>query len=365
MAFESGSLSFRMFYVTRPLPADAVARFAEMAAPSLEALTDGEIHGWVSGEHLLARVITEQNAFYGGHLRLALMKAQRKIPAEQFRAEVAMEVKALKEATGKAFLTRGERKDIKDAVTARLLPKMPPTIKGIPFVYDDRSNILYAAAMSEKQADALSIYWAQTLGFNLVPVIPEVAALNRLRVNIKEWGPVSFSREAIDDEVGQDAGDDFLTWLWFFSEARGGIVTVDYAQYAVMIEGPLHFVGGGCGAQDVVLRKGEPRLSAEAKAALVDGKKLHRAKVTLAQGSDAYCFTFEASNFAVRGLKLPDPGKMDAVSLFQDRINAVGRFADALLGIYDQYVKERNAVGMWSMTVDEMQAWVAERKVRQ
>ena len=36
MAFESGSMSFRLFHLPRALPEDAVKKFAAHAAPPLE-----------------------------------------------------------------------------------------------------------------------------------------------------------------------------------------------------------------------------------------------------------------------------------------------------------------------------------------
>jgi Putative exonuclease, RdgC len=365
MAFENGSVSYRMFYVTRAMPDDAVSRFAENAAPPIDTLSDGEIHGWVSGRHLLDRVITEKNAVYGGFLRLTLMKAERKIPESLLRAECRMEELAQQEASGKPFLTRSEKKDIKDSIVSRLLPTMPPQLKGIPFVFDEREGIIYATALNDKQMDAFTIYFSQTLGFNLIPVLPETAAMKRLRVDIKTWSPTSFSPEVDNSEAGQDPGEDFLTWLWFYSEARGGIANLeDLGEFAVMIDGPLNFISDGSGAQDVVLRRGEPRLSAEAKTSLLGGKKLKQAKLTLAQGDLSWSCTFTAAGFVVRGLKMPPLEKMDAVTAFQERINQIGRFSEATLRLFDRFVKERNHVNDWKKTTTEIHAWVSERKTR-
>jgi hypothetical protein len=365
VSFESGSVSFRMFYVTKTIPDDAVARFAERAAPPLNTLGDGEIHGWVSGRHLLDRVITEDNARFAGFLRLTLMKAERKIPESLLRAECRMEEIARQEAQGKAFLSRTERKEIKDEITARLLPQMPPQLKGIPFVYDERDGLLYAAALNDKQLDAFTIAFAQTLGFSLVPVDPETAAAKRLGVNVKQWAPVSFSPEVDDGEAGQDPGEDFLTWLWFYAEARGGIARLDdLGEFAVMIDGPLHFILEGTGAHEAVLRRGEPRLSAEAKTSLLSGKKLKQAKLTFAEGDAQWSCTFSGAGFVIRGLKLPPLEKMDAVTAFQERINQIGRFHAALLGFYDRFVQERHNVKSWDAAVAEIRAWVSERKTR-
>lgn len=365
MAFENGSVSYRMFYVTRAMPEDAVALFAEHAAPPIKTLSDGEIHGWVSGRHLLDRVITKDNAYYGGFLRLTLMKAEKKIPESLLRAECRMEELARAEAQGKAYLTRSERKDIKDEITSRLLPEMPPILKGIPFVYDERDGVIYAGALSEKQMDAFMIYFSQTLGFSLIPVLPETAAAKRLRVDIKQWAPSSFSPEMEDGEAGQDPGEDFLTWLWFFSEARGGVASLKgLGEFAIMIDGPLHFILEGDGAHEAVLRRGEPRLSAEAKTSLLSGKKLKQARLTLAEGEAQWSCTFTAAGFVVRSLKMPPLEKMDAVTAFQERMNQIARFSEALLQLFDRFVEERQQVSQWKKTQTDIKDWVSSRKMR-
>ena len=87
MPFEGGSVSFRMFFLPREMPADAVQRFQKNAVPPLDGLKADPLHGWVTGRHLLDRQITEDTASYGGYLRMTLMQAARKIPVSLFRRE--------------------------------------------------------------------------------------------------------------------------------------------------------------------------------------------------------------------------------------------------------------------------------------
>src|SRR6266403_1206531 len=80
MSFESGSVATRLFYVVKGLPKDAVTRFNNHVAPPLKNLGSQSQQGWVGGRHLLDAPITDENAYYGGYLRLALVKAERKVP---------------------------------------------------------------------------------------------------------------------------------------------------------------------------------------------------------------------------------------------------------------------------------------------
>lgn len=373
MAFESGSVSFRIFYVPRPLPKDAIERFYNHAAPPIDTLSDGTIHGWVTGRHLLDRNITDDTATYGGFLRLTLMQAERKIPESLLRAECKMEELAQMQAQGVDRLGGTARREIRRSIEARLMPQMPPQLKGIHFVYDARNELLYTSALSDKQVDAFQVHFATTVGFSLIPATPEMAAMKRSQVNVRDWDPTSFSPEREDTEVSNDPGLDFLTWLWFVAEGRGGQLKIeDVGEIAVMIEGPLMFVIEGFGAHEAVLRKGEPLLSAEAKTSLLVGKKLRRAKVTLANSDVSYSFTLDAIPLTIRGLKLPENStdgkgeriRLDPISRFQERMDQLDFFQKAFFGFYDRFVSERRDSKKWAATLKEIHAWVTDRKTR-
>lgn len=365
MSFESGSVSFRMLYVPRDLPPDAVARFARHAAPPLDTLGDGLIQGWVTGRHLLDRAITEDTARHGGYLRLTLMQAERKIPEALLRAECRMEELAHIQAHGLDRLSQSARRDIRESVTKRLLPQMPPTLKGLYMVHDARARLVYTSALSDKQLDAFQIGFSLALGFGGVPVLPETAALQRRKTSIKDWPACSYSPEVEDEEVMSDPGLDFLTWLWFAAESRGGMFKLEkLGDWGVMIEGPLTFVREGAGAHETVVRRGEPLVSAEAKAALLAGKKLRRCKLTLARGDLSFTCTFDGPAFLVRGLKLPEGEKLDAVSKFQERMTFLDLFKEALLSLFDRFVDERLDAKKWKASREEIHAWVAGRRTR-
>ncbi len=364
MSFESGSLSVRMLYLPRDLPPDAVERFARHAAPPIDTLGAGEINGWVTGRHLLDRHINRDTAYHAGFLRLTLMQAERKIPEPLLRAECRMMEIAHMQAEGLDKVGATVRREIRQQVTERLLPQMPPTLRGIHLLHDPSAKLLYTTALSDKQLDAFQIGFSQAIGFGGVPVLPETASLQRRNRSIRDWEPVSFSAEVDAEEVSHDPGLDFLTWLWFVSEARGGMVKLkELGDWAVMVDGPLMFVMEGSGAHEAVVRRGEPRLSAEAKASLLSGKKLRRAKLTLARGDQAWACTIEGPSFVLRGLKLPDGEKLDAVSKFQERMQFLDLFKEALLSLFDRFANDREGSG-WKTTVDEMQAWVKGRKTR-
>ena len=364
MSFESGSVSFRLFHLPQPVPENVVARFAKHALPPLDTLGEGKVTGWVTGRHLLDRHLTTDTAHYGGYLRLTQVTAERKIPTALFRAECKMEELAQLAATGQERLGAHTRSDIREQVTSRLLPQMPPQLKATPFVAETAGDRLWASALSDGQAEDFAMNFNQAAGINPIPLTPEAAAARR-HVDVRQWDLACFSPEAEGEPVSDRVGHDFLTWFWFLAEARRGIVKLpELGEFGLLLEGPLTFVMEGGGAHEIVLRKGEPRVSSEAKAALLAGKKLKRAKLAFARGDEIWSCALDGDTFAFRSVKLPQTEQLDAVSRFQDRMRMLELFGDVFFGIYDQFLAERNDVKQWTETVKEIRKWVAGRYAR-
>lgn len=365
MSFESGSVTFRMYYLQQPLPPDYLERFARKALPPISALKDMPMIGWVTGRHLHDSDITEETAMYGGYLRLALCRAERKVPASILKTECRIEELARMKAEGRAELDRRTRSEIRKEIEARLLPNSSPEFKGMALVYRPGSNFLLCEAISDKQTDALKAGFLEAMGFGLIPVSAVNAAANRLHCNVREISPSSFSPDCDDDSASDNIGHDFLTWFWFYSETRGGIIKLPVAgEFAIMIEGPLTFVLDGQGAHETLLRRGTPEISVEAKVALLGGKKLSNARLLIGRGKDVWQVLLDAGRFSFRGLKLPAGEKLDPISRFEERMVSIDIFTTCFLEIYDQFIMTRTNAAVWPGVQKEIQGWVSERTAR-
>ena len=364
MSFESGSISFRLFYLAQNMPDDVIERFRRHAAPPLATLGNEPIRGWVTSRHITDSDITTETAMVAGYLRLSLLKAERKIPSELLRDECRMEELARMAAEGRTELDRRTRSEIRKEITDRLLPKMPPTLNAIAIVQASQTSSVYAEAVSDKQVDALEASMRETFGFGLIPVTPSTAAARLLKLDVCDLPPSSFSPDCEDGVVGDSIGDDFLTWLWFVSETRGGIMRVEAGDFMFMVEGPLTFAMEGEGAHEALLRRGAPEVSSEAKIALLSGKKLRRARLLIARGSETWQTTLDADQFTFRGMKLPEGEKLDPISRFEERMRLLKTFTDAFLGMYTQFLKERMLPDTWLQVQKKIHGWVAGRTSR-
>lgn len=363
MALDSGSATFRMMELPRPFPTDWPARFAALAAPPLDGLTEKEVRGWVTGRHLLDTRIDEDSALCGGWVHLQLRSAQKKVPAALLRAECRMEELVVQAAESRPFLKATERAEIRRTVNERLLPSMPPTLKAIPFLHRPSSRFLFTAATSETQMDAFAAFLAHTLSYNPVPSTPEALLASLRRTDHRDLSSDSFSPEMPTDAMEPALGREFLTWLWYSSDVSNGQLSLsDSRVVAILLEGPLTFVHEGDGAFVTVLRNGLPQLSLEAKSALLGGKKLKSAKLTLSLDEERiWSFTVDADTFTFRSMKVPRVEGEGILGRFEDRMLRLEEFREIWLDLYARFLDLRLDAPTWRKTVRAIRSWVAAR----
>lgn len=365
MGFEHGSVSFRCFQSPRPFPEDVIDLFAGEAAPGMTS-AEAQFSGWVSSRHLLDRHITEETVRCGSLLRLTLLQAERKIPSSLLKTECTIEELALKAAESLDYVNARRRREIKEQVTERLLPNMPLQLKGIDVVYNPASQMLYAEAMTVPQSDLLMARLLAVLDFHVYPCLPDMLFKDITGQDPAELPAVTFSPQLDLQESGALVGQEFLTWLMYRAEKKGGTVVSNKqgGTFHFMLEGPLTFTHEGSGAHTTVLKGGEPVGSAETKTCLMSGKLLKQAKIILQQGEERWSMTLNAQDLSFRSVKLPDTDKdFDPVSRFEQRIQLLETCEQVITELFEEYARLRTGPG-FSAEMSALHNWVKDRRVR-
>jgi len=358
MSFEKGSVALRVFKssVGMTLPEDVVDRLKQQSVPPLDLITNEGFIGWATGRHILDNNITEETVVISGRVRATLVKGEKKIPGALFKAECKQEELALMDARGTTYLKRADKAEIAKSVKDRMLPDMPPTLASIDMV--SNKDGCYATAMSDSQVDLLTSSWNRAIGYSIYPYTPTVAAQLLCNFDTRALEPTSFSSEVADGKVEQDIGTEFLTWLWYFSETTDGMND----NFAFALDGPFTFIHEGLGAHEIVVRKGNPGISQEAKAALLAGKKLKKAKLTVAQGNTAWTCSMDAYSWAFGSLKMPKSEEsFDPISSFEERMISIGTFVGAIESLFKKFMAIRVSQEQWDNEVAGIRKWVSDR----
>lgn len=104
-------------------------------------------------------------------------------------------------------------------------------------------------------------------------------------------------------------GQEFLTWLWWKSEERGGSVFLpDRGDVTVVFEKHMLLEYGEGESSEKLICSGLQSELQEARTGLLMGKKLEQARIQLAHAEQEWNFTLAAALMEFRNVRLPKTG---------------------------------------------------------
>jgi recombination associated protein RdgC len=124
-------------------------------------------------------------------------------------------------------------------------------------------------------------------------------------------------------------GQEFLTWLWFKSEERGGAVALPgEGDIQVAFEKHMLLESGEGESHEKLICKGLQAELQEARTGLRMGKKLEQARIYLAKGEYEWNLTLSATLFEYRNVKLPKT--LSPIEESSDPVAREGRILERL-----------------------------------
>lgn len=101
-------------------------------------------------------------------------------------------------------------------------------------------------------------------------------------------------------------GQEFLTWLWWKSEERGGSIEVPgFGDISVVFEKHMLLEYGEGESSEKLICSGLQTELQEARTGLQVGKKLEQARLKITKSDQEYNFTLAAALMEFRNVKLP------------------------------------------------------------
>ena len=176
MGALNGSISFKRFYVEgEPSlnPAgkqNLVERIQTMIFTPLDV--DGEDEervGWCSVEHPLDLSLDVHKVFFNEYLNLSMRIDKWQIPSPIFKAYYTEAERDYMAAQNKERLSRGEKVNIKDMVTAQLKRRLMPSMKVIDMSWNTHTGVLRFWNQSTKTCERFAALFEDTFQLQLVP----------------------------------------------------------------------------------------------------------------------------------------------------------------------------------------------------
>lgn len=363
MGLLKGPLTFSRFTVAGELPSGFTDMVHEQirrhAFQDPAATMQEKILGWTGIEDVLDTDFRRASYALGDYLLFSLRVDRRTVPPSLLKVRaLEAEQRHLKQ-TGRKKIDQAAREQIREDLRQDLLRQLPPTPSFYEVCWSVSEGRLLFTSLSEKvMQDFLDLFKAS---FDLTP-LPFVP-----------WNPQGLDSESVSknkvlhmtDGPAVDPktqGREFLTWLWFKSEERNGMIMIPGVG-----ETEIHFVrrlvlesGDGEYSESVVCQGLHADLR-EGREALRRGKKIREARLQLTRDAAAWEFTFKADRFQFQSLKMPvvmdsDDQQDNRDGRILERIyllEIVVRSMDELFMLYvalrlsDAWRQEQNRMGKW------------------
>lgn len=161
-------------------------------------------------------------------------------------------------------------------------------------------------------------------------------------------------------------GQEFLAWLWYKSEERGGAIDIPgTGDVLVVFEKHMLLEFGEGDANETVICRGLQTELQEARASLLMGKKPEQARIRLASGDYEFSVTLTAATMEFRNVKLPktvdsvDEGE-DSESIegrILERISLIEALDSLIMDLFRMYITVR-ASNQWPGELQKIKTWV-------
>ena len=316
--------------------------------------------GWVTPEDPSGGSFLFEDLDGGPATWLRLRHDVKKLPAEQVRMHLA----AAKRAKGRA-LTARERRELKDDLAEKLLPRILPTTRNIDALLFAEKRLLLVFSSSKSALDAVG----ETLRGSFGEVLQSRLTAGTLAGAVHgpdvvaKLQPTRFPgggmRQMVIESDADFLGQEFLTWLWWRCEtAAGGTFTLRGERtVGIAFDSMLQFAAPE-DETETTLRHGLPSRSDEARAALRHGRLLAKAQLLVAEGARQWTVAIAGASLALSA-RLPE----DADECECDADRTADRAANWLAlheivdGLFRQFLAVRVGAG-WREESQAMAEWM-------
>lgn len=347
------------------LPAPDLGVFLERIAAhrfrTIEnAASEETSFGWVTPEDPSGDSFSLEDMDAGSATWLRLRFDVKKLPAEQLRMHLA----AAKRAKGKSLTSR-ERRELKDDLIEKLLPRVLPSTRNVDALLFADKRLLLVFATGKSQLDAFTSTFTASFGdLGLVRLTAGTRAIAKHSLaTVNKLAPTRFPgggmRQLVIESNADFLGQEFLTWLWWRCAHGAGEFTLrGEMTVGVAFDAMLQFAAPD-DEVETTLRHGTPAESDEAAAALRQGRLLAKAQVLVAEGARQWVVAINGASMALSVRldgSLSDEAETD-LDRTSDRAASWLAIHEIVQGLFEQFLAVRVGAG-WAEEAKGMAAWM-------
>jgi len=373
MGLLKGTLTFSRYRLQESLPGNfqefirrQIKRFAfrELSMGSEE-----QSSGWTSLENPLDSQFEYASYAVGDYLIFSFRLDRKKVPPSLMKIKyLEAERKALG-TKAKKFLSRGEKEELKDRIHLELLGKTYPVPSFFDVCWSLSGGWVIFGSLSPKATEDFEKLFKKSFNLTfsaLVPWDPQQIdrTLAEKMVALKDG--VFLNPQSPDQGNGGPPllGREFLTWLWFKSEERGGAVQIPgTGDVEISFARRLALESGGGEYSESIVCQGLHAGLREGKAALQEGKKVKEARIQVGAGAENFEFTLKADSFQFQTLRLPEgieeqEEETDKGGRLLERIYLVEKALKTMDQLFSSFLKRRLSPQWSSEEIPRIKKWL-------
>ena len=332
------------------------------------AMGDGSQMGWIAGGHVLDTDFTFETCAVNGTLQFALRIDDVRPPAALKRAYYEQEVAAFAKENPSGFASKKQKREArflaKDRIEQEAKEGKWLRRRAFPALWDGDSGELLFGSTSADVTDRLHSLFRQTFGKSL----EWMGATRRARAIAEGFAgldmPVivnpAFADEvawALDENNCDFLGNEFLLWLWHFTEHVSDTVKLrDDSECVVMLTRTLTLdcPRGQTGKETI--SSDMPGRLVEAIKAAQSGKLPRKAGLTLVRHHQVYEVTLQAESLAFSA-KLPKPESGEDRAVIDERVDSIRACLETLDLLYEAFLSRRLS-DAWGRELGTIRGWL-------
>lgn len=219
MGILSGQATTTRYKLDGELSAEAVIEgIKKFRFPEIEDDTAEYMSGWASPVNAFVPDFDSEILNACGYLVFTLRIDKKNIPSSSIKKYVALESDRRIKQPGKEFLSKAEKKEIKEQVTEMLSRKIPLQPDLFDVLVDLNEGVVSLFTSSQSISDAFETLFYKSFSVRLIRLFPFTLAVHRTGAPGNQemfFGSPKGIDTAVAYAKHKPLGSDFLTWLWY------------------------------------------------------------------------------------------------------------------------------------------------------
>lgn len=372
MGLLKGTWTFSRFYVLGNLPEQSNTFIDEglkkNAFPDFTGKFSEMSVGWTDIENIIDTDFKYAKYNCGSYLIFSLRIDRRSLPPALLKLKVMEKEKKYLAENDNKRLYRQEKEEIKERTRLELLERALPIPSFYEVCWSSSKNTVIFGSHSDKVTEAFQKLFKESFQLNLLPYLPWLPenAENIYYNYTKERGKVASDDPPYDKQPSAAmpfVGREFLTWLWFKTEEKNGIIDVpDVGENEVIFLQRLVLASGDGEYSETVVCRGMHADMQEGREALRRGKKIKEARLKVVNDDAKWEFTLKADMFRFQSLKLPatfEPEEdIDRDGRNLERIYLVEKIINVMDRLFAVFMQIRNSSRWEKDELPRLEKWI-------